>query len=226
MVKTSSVQESVTPLSEAQKKHLAKCEVIIEKGIKSFLEVADALLDIRDQELYRVTHGTFQDYCINRWGFSARHANRLMLAGEVVKNIESDQLVSKEPVAIPQNEAQARPLEGLPREQQVEIAHKVAKKAGKHTAEDFQTAADEVTGKKSKAANSSVPTDDKDEEKPRVKAYDPRKEKDNGDLEKLLGLIDAAQSQARITPDCSDVVKTLGELAKVITHKLNGGGKC
>jgi hypothetical protein len=225
MVKTSSVQQSVKPLDEAQEQHLAKCEAIIENGIKSFWEVAEALLDIRDQELYRTTHGTFQDYCNDRWGITARHANRLMLAGDVVKNLKSDQLVSLESVAIPQNEAQARPLAPLTALQQVEAARKVAKKAGNHTAEDFQTAAEEVKGKKSKAASSSTPTEDQEEEKPRVVAYDPRKDKDNGDLEKLLALIDAAQTQARKTADCSDVAKALSELAKLITRKLNGGGK-
>ena len=51
------------------------------------------------------------------------------------------------------------------------------------------------------------------------------KPKDNGQLEKLLELVDTAQTEARKISGCEEVVKTLGDLAKQITRKLNGGGK-
>ncbi len=219
LVEANSIQESVTPLTEAEQKHLAECEVIIEKGIKSFLEVADALLDVRDQKLYRVTHKTFQDYCADKWSISARHANRLMLGGEAVRNIESDQLVSSVPAAVPENEAQARPLASLPKDKQVAAARIVAKQTKKPTTKDFQAAADEV----------------EEDESPRVKSYNPRgdskdkpasaKNDEKDKLEKLLELVDQAETQARKIASCSDVVKVLSELSKTITRKLNGGAK-
>jgi hypothetical protein len=236
LVETSN--QTPAPLTLAEKQKLAKCEVIIGKGIKGFLEVADALLEVRDQNLYRVEFNTFQDYCGLKWGFTARHANRLILAGECVANLKSDQLVLSEPAAIPENEAQARPLVRLEPAQQVKAAQIVAKKPGKHTTKDYEEAAEEVTGKKHKS--DKAPTlDDEYEERPRVRAYDPRdaandkspavkgsaRMDDAAGLARLLELVDAAQTQARKTEGCSDVVKMLGDVAKIVTTKLNGGGK-
>lgn len=109
-VEASSIPVANQTLTPAETKLLAKCEIIIGKGLKAFKEVANALQDVRDQNLYRIKYATFEEYCRDKWGITARHANRLMLAGAVVDNIESDQLVSSVPAAIPKNEAQARPL--------------------------------------------------------------------------------------------------------------------
>jgi hypothetical protein len=35
----------------------------IDGGIKTFIEVGSALLEIRDDRLYRESYGTFDDYC-------------------------------------------------------------------------------------------------------------------------------------------------------------------
>src|ERR1035438_828522 len=80
------------PLTSAETELLAKCEKIIGRGLNAFKEVADALLDVRDQHLYRINYPTFEEYCRQKWGITARHAHRLMLAGAVVANIKSDQL--------------------------------------------------------------------------------------------------------------------------------------
>lgn len=227
-VEANSIQESVKPLTEAEQQLLAECEAIIEKGFKTFIMVCDALVDVRDKKLYRASHKTFQDYCADRWKMTARHANRLMLSGPVVKNIESEQLVSSVPVAVPQNEAQTRPLQPLTKEKQVAAARIVAEKQGKHTAKDFKEAAKQVEG-----GSEAVEGGD---DKPEVKSYDPRKENTEGNqgksansekdkLENLLELVDQAETQARKIASCSDVVKVLSELSKTITRKLNGGAK-
>lgn len=62
---------------------LAECEAIIERGIGTFVEVGEALLRIRDSRLYRETHGTFEDYCRERWGWTRRQANRTIAAADV-----------------------------------------------------------------------------------------------------------------------------------------------
>jgi phage N-6-adenine-methyltransferase len=46
---------------------LAECEAVIERGLATFVEVGNALLEIRDDRLYRETHRTFEDYCRERW---------------------------------------------------------------------------------------------------------------------------------------------------------------
>ena len=214
-------------LTPAEVQLLAKCEKIIGKGLKAFMPVCEALQAILDQRLYRAEYRTFDDYCLKQWGITSRHANRVLAAGAVVTNIESDQLVSSEPAAIPENEGQARPLARLAPDKQVAAARIVAKKPGKPTAKAFKDAADEVSGKP-KVAKPRRDTDDEDE-KPRVQCYMPptinTPTSNKPALEKLLNSVDAAEAQARFIAGCEDVTKLLSAVAKVVTQKLNGGGK-
>lgn len=71
----------VKGLSEGEISKLAECEGIIRRGIKTFVEVGDALLTIRDQRLYREQFKTFEAYCREQWGFSRSHADRRLQLG-------------------------------------------------------------------------------------------------------------------------------------------------
>lgn len=62
---------------------LAECEAIIERGLTTFVEVGSALLRIRDERLYRESHGTFEGYCRERWNLSRPRAYQLIEAAEV-----------------------------------------------------------------------------------------------------------------------------------------------
>lgn len=70
-------------MSTIEPTRLARLEAVIEKGMRTFVEVGEALQEIRDSRLYRETHGTFEDYCRERWGFSRIHAFRLVQASQV-----------------------------------------------------------------------------------------------------------------------------------------------
>ena len=133
-VKAPNTTELVPPLTQAETELLAKHEETISKGLKEFKEVYVALKEIRTNCLYRQEYDTFKEYCRQKWNITDRHANRLMLAGEVVRNIKADQLVSSVPAAIPENELQARYLAPLTPAQQLEAAREVAKTNGKPTA--------------------------------------------------------------------------------------------
>ena len=50
-------------MAPLQVRRLAELELVIERGLKTFVEVGAALLGIRDGRLYRETHATFEDYC-------------------------------------------------------------------------------------------------------------------------------------------------------------------
>jgi hypothetical protein len=63
---------------------LTECEAVIERGLAAFVEVGGALARIRDERLYRETHGTFEDYCKDRWKFSRQTGYDLMQTAEVV----------------------------------------------------------------------------------------------------------------------------------------------
>lgn len=63
---------------------LAECERVIERGLKTFIDVGEALARIRDERLYRETHATFEDYCRERWDFDASRARQLIVAAKTV----------------------------------------------------------------------------------------------------------------------------------------------
>lgn len=108
-------------LTFEEQTRLAECETVIEKGLKTFVEVGNALLEIRDSKLYRQEFGTFEEYCRERWRMSIAQGKRLIAAAEVVQNLA--------PIgAIPTHESQVRPLAGLEPEQQRE-AWRIASEA-------------------------------------------------------------------------------------------------
>ena len=105
---------------------LGECEAVIERGLKTFCEVGEALLAIRDGRLYHATHSSFEDYCRERWGMLKAHAYRFMEAAEVVDNLK------RSPIGdlLPSTESQARPLTLLPAAEQVEAWQSVVVAAG------------------------------------------------------------------------------------------------
>lgn len=112
-------------LNISERNELERCEVVIKQGLKTFVEVGQALMLIRDKRLYRVEYGTFEAYCNDKWQLSKMHVYRLMQSSEVVENIKSNQLVT-----LPQNESQARPLTKLEPELQAEAWQQVVEQHG------------------------------------------------------------------------------------------------
>ncbi len=72
--------DELTPIAAA----LAECERVIERGLKTFIEVGHALARIRQERLYRETHTTFEDYCRDRWEFDPSRARQLISAAKTV----------------------------------------------------------------------------------------------------------------------------------------------
>ena len=99
-------------LTRAEADQLVTYEQVIATGLQTFVTVGTALLAIREGRLYRQSHPTFEAYCQARWGMVPQHANRLIAASEVVRNLE--------PIgSIPASESQIRPLTRLaPHDQQ------------------------------------------------------------------------------------------------------------
>jgi hypothetical protein len=102
-------------LNEIEVSRLNQCEAVIERGMKTFVDVGNALLEIREKRLYRVEFGTFEDYCRERWGMVRQQANRLISAAEVVEILEPMGSI------LPATERQVRPLTSLEPEQQREV---------------------------------------------------------------------------------------------------------
>lgn len=127
---------------------LEQHEAVIARGLKTFVDVGNALTAIRDGGLYRESYATFEGYCQERWGIERRHAYRLMDAAAVSQN------VSHGTQALPQSERQARPLTALEPDEQREawrLARETAP-SGKITAAHVQSVVDERRGTNGKMA--------------------------------------------------------------------------
>ena len=100
-------------LNIEERNELERCEVVIKQGLKTFVEVGQALMLIRDKRLYRVEYCTFEDYCQDKWQLTRRHVNRLVGSSQVVSNLGPHG-------PKPQTEYHARPLTKLEPELQAE----------------------------------------------------------------------------------------------------------
>jgi hypothetical protein len=103
---------------------LAQLEQIIAAGRQSFYDVGNALLEIRDSELYKPGYRSLEEYCLAKWGFGRSQAYRLMDAAE--KLSPNGEI----PVGEILKESHARALLALPQEKR-ESARKAATQAAK-----------------------------------------------------------------------------------------------
>lgn len=115
------IPSTLEQLSDDELYELSQHEVVIQRGLKTFIEVGEALMAIREKRLYRQTYYTFEEYCQQRWDISRPRAYQLMGASQVVANLST--FVDTETSTIgnmPTNESQVRPLTKLetPEEQQ------------------------------------------------------------------------------------------------------------
>lgn len=124
---------------------LTQLETEIGEGLKTFIKVGSALLEIRDTRLYRLNYGTFEEYCQERWNIARRTAYQLMDAAEVVENVRHGAQI------LPTTERQVRPLTQLTPEDQVIVWQRATETAanGKVTAAHVQNVADEYKKVKS-----------------------------------------------------------------------------
>src|SRR5687768_17900025 len=74
-------------LSARDADDLARCEAIVARGLQTFVEVGQALIEIRDKRLYRASHATFEEYTRDRWALSGRRIYELMDSAEVTQLI-------------------------------------------------------------------------------------------------------------------------------------------
>jgi len=97
-------------------------------------EVGEALSAIREGKLYRATHGTFEDYCREKWNMSRGRVYQLIGASETVSTIVDKSVVT--------TESQARELSRVePARREEVVAKAVEATGGKLTAAAIREAA-------------------------------------------------------------------------------------
>src|SRR6266404_8058402 len=77
-------------LTIQERARLQVLEGVVERGLGAFLEVAAALLEIRDSRLYRETHSTFEDFVRDRFQLARSTAYGLMDASRVAANVSPE----------------------------------------------------------------------------------------------------------------------------------------
>jgi hypothetical protein len=82
-------EAATASLSLPQQARLAELETRIAAGLSAFLDVAEALWEIKAEGLFRA-HGSFEAYCQQRWGFSAHHAARILRSLDVARLLEEN----------------------------------------------------------------------------------------------------------------------------------------
>ena len=115
----------VTELTQEEQSDHLHLERKVERA---FFEAGKALAQLRDRRLYRSTHGTFEEYCRDRFGHSRRQSYLLMDAAVVFDNLVEicDQIDHKLPTA----EGQVRPMTKLEPQEQQEVWLRAVELAG------------------------------------------------------------------------------------------------
>ena len=80
---------TVETLTAEEGAELASLEHVVQAGQQAFLQVAAALVTIRDKRLYRVDYSDFESYCHERWGFTRQRAHQLIVAAGVADSLST-----------------------------------------------------------------------------------------------------------------------------------------
>jgi hypothetical protein len=130
-------------MSQLAPRDLPTLERVIEGGLRTFVDVGQALLEIRDGRLYREQeYATFEAYCQQRWGLKRQRAYELMGAASAVISM------SEISDTVPAKESHAAELSRLPTaDERVEAWAAVVEEHGADaTAADVRAAVDERQG--------------------------------------------------------------------------------
>ena len=95
--------EIAVPLTAEEKQRLVTLEKVIDAKLGDFFEVGGALMEIKNNELFRETHRNFNAYCQDHWGFGRSYANKLIGSAERIQLLP-------EGLPKPANEFQIRPF--------------------------------------------------------------------------------------------------------------------
>jgi hypothetical protein len=113
------------PLTPAERGRLQELELVIRDNFMAYVAVGSALLEIRENRLYRNdTSRTWEGYCRELWDMSHQRADQLIAAKNVAESLTT--IVVKNDGSpdwelLPANEAQARELAQLEPADQVKV---------------------------------------------------------------------------------------------------------
>jgi len=107
MPETRSTTTGLIGLTQEDSERLAELVAVVDRGMMSFVAVGNALAEISDRKLYRVTHGSFEGFCRDQWEFGRHRALQLMNSAGVARILDQENPATAER---PVSEWQARVL--------------------------------------------------------------------------------------------------------------------
>lgn len=141
---------SVPAVVGADRTDFDRLDGVIRRGLATFIEVGNALAEIRERELWRTGgHSSWADYCVTIGGLSKQHANRLIVSSGIATELrEVEPIGSTLPTISPAAESQVRPLARVngPNRRLEAWNLAVARSGGSPTAAQVMAAVREVTG--------------------------------------------------------------------------------
>lgn len=207
---------------------LAVLEATIERGMTTFVEVGNAIREIRDARLYRESYATFEDYCRERWGWSKTHANRQVEAANTAEILT--------PMGVNvENERQARELAPLLKADSEEVVRiwkqeteRAAGKGVELTAKDLPRAVRAATKRKQQDQKKLIRLEERERaaEKMASVKLDDRVQVVHADFRDALGAFPGGTVDLILTdpPYERSFVAQLSDLGHVASHCLKDGG--
>jgi hypothetical protein len=136
MVKNKCRKNEITKLEIGR---LADLELVIGRGQKTFIEVGNALEEIRDERLYRESYQDFDEYCMAKWGWGYKRAHQLITSASVSKSLQNNKEIST--MVDISNERQARELAKVEPERRAAVLEAISSSGGTITAKAIKNAA-------------------------------------------------------------------------------------
>ena len=100
---------SLLCLTQVEQHRFDELVAVAQRGFRWFMEVGEALAEIRDRRLYREKYKTWEEFLKNEFGFGRSHAKHLIDARGAVVEMEAE-LLTDVNISEPTHEAQVRPL--------------------------------------------------------------------------------------------------------------------
>lgn len=126
-------------ITKLEIERLADLESVIKRGQKTFIEVGNALEEIRDERLYRASYQDFDEYCMAKWGWGYKRAHQLITSASVAKSLQNNTKMST--MVDISNERQARELAKIEPESREAVLEAISSSGGTITAKTIKNAA-------------------------------------------------------------------------------------
>jgi phosphopantetheinyl transferase (holo-ACP synthase) len=130
---------------------LKKCEEIIQRGLHTFWEVGNALLEVRDKQLWAIEYDTFNAYLAGRWKLKPAYAGQLMIAAGIrteltaaAKEMPATQENGKPAFELPESLAGTVALKNLDTAQKVKVLEQLQAKDLPVTKQNIKKEMDKV----------------------------------------------------------------------------------